>query len=157
MIEGLQRQTDSSVASIRGYGCYFYSLMALWQNQHLLALSDAELSKIFDTCVAAGIIVDNKIPTTDAGWYRCFIKSPRDIFKVADGYTNKKTQARETYRSPTLIDTPAGQYTIIEWRTKTGSHFVVGIVNAKGVQVLYNPDPRIKSTTIKTIRHWEVI
>lgn len=156
MLAGLLRQTDSGKKHIRGYGCYFMSLLALWQDTNKRILTSSEINSIFDDCVSTKTILDNDISTTQEGWYRCFVINPTGVFRIADALHGTSTKAHETYRGPIQeIELPAN-YTIIEYKTKFGSHFVVGEIDKYGIHVKYNPDPNIMLTDVRSVRHWEV-
>lgn len=151
------KQTDSSIASIRGYGCYLCSLLALWQTAKAKRLLAEEIETIFHLAKDAGVIIDNDIKIGSDGWFRCFVSNPVGVFKIADAFAGTKSKASEKYRDKILTDTPAGCFSIIEFRTKLGSHFVAGRIEDGGPVVTYNPDPRISCTEVRTVRHWSVI
>jgi hypothetical protein len=150
------KQTDSTLASIRGWGCYFCSLLFMYSESKRVKMNIGGAERIFDLCKASGIILDNDIPTSKPGWYRSFVAVPLRVFEIADVWGGTKTKARETYRDKVLTDTPAGFFSVIEYRTRSGSHFCVGRIEDGEAFILYNPDPRITGTEIRTVRHWEV-
>lgn len=145
-------QTDSTISSIRGWGCYYMSLLSIWDKADLTL---PEIEAAWQACVKLGYILDNNLLTTLPGWYRSFVASPLGVFRSFDLLRGFKTAAAEMYRGP-IRDTGDGERTIIEYKTKHGSHFTSGRIEKGAVVVTYNPYPRIKLGDIRTVRHWRL-
>lgn len=152
----MEAQTGSTLASIRGYGCYYLSLIALWEMWRHARVTISHAESIFRECVRDGSILDNDIPVGSEGWYRCYVLSPLGVFAAVDRLFGGRTVAHETSRARTVTDTPEGQVTIVEYRTKSGSHFTVARIEDGEPFTLYNPDPRVPIHEIRTVRHWRL-
>lgn len=156
MVHGIPLQTSSGIKSIRGFGCYLSCLAAIAMDVAGTVLSVKEIEAVFAEAVKLGIVLDNDVPTTEAGWWRCFVMDPwalMRLFAQRLGYRAKVDGGSKETVSPT----PAGWYTIVEYTTGTGSHFRVGTVAAdKSIVVEYDPGPSFPVNAVRTVRHWRV-
>lgn len=118
-------------------------------------LTLAECQDLINEAIRKGIIQDNDIPTTKNGWYRCFVASPSTFAKMAiDKLGGKGTLSEISRGAPTLIEPKDTRFTVIEWSTKTGSHFGLGKFNNGTLETIYDPWETLPRTGVKTVRFW---
>jgi hypothetical protein len=128
------KQTDSTISSVRGWGCYLLCLA--W----LAGVRDiAVVDRLFSRLVKRGYIIDNQFPTTSKGWYRCYVVQPEKIVKAFANELGKKILAEELSRhphNPEPMRGGMGIHIIKEAVTENGYHF--GVIWPSR----FNPDPR---------------
>lgn len=154
----LPKQTASPSSHVRGYGCKAHSDMALPQLFLNHSLSPEEIILIIERAIKAGYILDNAIPTTQNGWYRCFVKDPVSLIALTGEYFGRKISGKELMRNvPSIAERPLKyDYMQIEWKTDIGSHFGLGEWVNGVVETTYNPWPALKTNGIRTVRYWRI-
>lgn len=149
-------QTTSRIASIRAYGCYMSSLIAMLANKNNYQFTQGDIERIFKDAVRLGAIKDNDLPTdgSKGDWFRCFVSDPAKLLKIAAEYINAKVNPIEVYRKSAKNDKdkPEAEFYIYEYKTRYGSHFLA--TDKEGN--LYNPDPNIGLISLKSIRGWNL-
>jgi len=154
----LPKQTDSPSSHLRGYGCKIHADTAMVQLYLNKVLSPQEVSLITDKAIKAGFVLDNAIPTTQNGWYRCYVKDPVSLIALTGEYLGKKVSGKEICRGAPLSKFIPIKYDfmVIEWATDLGSHFGLGDwVNGK-IETTYNPWVGLKTNGIRTVRYWRI-
>lgn len=154
----LPKQTASPSKSLRGYGCKFHTGAGMVQLFLQHSLSPDEIKIIFDKAVKLGYVLDNAIPTTQAGWYRSYVKDPVSLIALTGEYFSRKVSGVELLRGvPSIANRPLKySYMEIEYKTELGSHFALGEwVNGEIVET-YNPWPSLPHKEIKTVRYWRI-
>lgn len=142
------KQTDSKYKSVRGWGCYLCALA--W----IAGVRDIrDVDRFFIDLISSGWVLDNQLPTTKRGWYRCFVVKPERVVEYYARMMGSHVHAQELTRHPHdprptfALD---GLWIVMEAATENGSHF--GVVYPD----VYNPDPRFPLDDGRTWRAWSV-
>lgn len=143
------KQTDSKYPHIRGWGCYLCTLA------YIAGVRDiAIVDKLYPVLKSLGYIKDNSIPTSEKGWYRCFVAAPAACVHYLSKETGKEKNGKELSRHPHNPEPSIARdwlYIIKEIIVGNGSHFVVSHPE------WYNPDERIKDGQARSYRVWSVV
>lgn len=124
------KQTDSTLASVRGWGCHLCVLA------YIAGVRDiGVVDRAFSRLVSAGMILDNQVPTSKGGWYRSFILKPGAVIEQLASDMGRRVFAKELSRhttNPEPSNRVPGFFVIKE----VPGHF--GLIWPE----IYNPDPR---------------
>jgi len=154
----LPKQTESPSSHVRGYGCKAHSDMGMVQLYLKHGMAPEEVLLVIERAIKAGFILDNTLPTSQNGWYRCFVKDPVSLIALTGEYFGRKISGKELSRGvPDSKNIPLRyDFMQIEWATDIGSHFGLGDwVNGK-IETMYNPWPSLKVNGIRTVRYWRI-
>lgn len=149
------KQTQSVNNHFRFYGCYAFTLLTMVQMLAEKTLTLTECQNLINDAIKKGLILDNDIPTTQNGWYRCFVANPLTFTKLAIDYLGGKGTLSEISRgAPNLPQPKDARFVVIEWSTKTGSHFGLGTFTNGTLETIYDPWESFPRTGVKTVRFW---
>lgn len=140
------------------YGCYASTLAYIAWRMSKSPCPDASLVEaIIDEAVKEGIVKDNAVSIrSGCEWWRAYVTDPvKYIVLAARFFGVHNIDAIEVYRGvPCEIRAPANA-SIVEWKTRSGSHFTLGDGHLPG-RIIYDPWPGLSRGMVKTYRHWRV-
>jgi hypothetical protein len=108
-----------------------------------------------------GFILDNDILVAKGNeWYRILVKDPERFLEYVCIDKHRKYDIKESV----VIRTPFNCVwrnkfikLILEFQTKTGSHFLSGKLVDGVPKQKYNPDPSVKLGKLLSIRPWNIV
>lgn len=163
------KQTQCVDNHKRYWGCYAFDLLTMPQILAKKALTLKECEDLIDAAIKRGIIQDNDIPITKEArlkweqengkpcppWYRIYVANSLTFTKMVVDYLGGKGTLSEISRgAPTLPQPKDTRFVIIEWSTKTGSHFGLGMFINGVLETIYDPWESLPRTGVKTVRYW---
>ena len=151
------KQTDSKDPHIRGWGCLAYSLLDLLP----FDFTNDEADYYIHQAIKMGFILDNDILVAKGNeWYRILVKDPERFLE----YVSIDKQRKYDIKESVVIRTPFNCVwrnkfikLILEFQTKTGSHFLSGKLVDGVPKQKYNPDPSVKLGKLLSIRPWNIV
>ena len=132
----MQQREIRYIESFPRWGCYIACELSFAERHLRRGLTRQEVLSVWDDGTSLGYIWDNDIPVGQAGWYRCFVARPVELFNLALRSVSLNLRIASVAHS----SKPGPDFVFICYSTKWGHHFALG--NSEGREVV-NPDSEL--------------